>query len=171
MDIKISDITEKLLFNTIRLETTNGIGTGSFFMFKINSIDVPIIITNSHVVSGKTIERVRFILHKTDKQECFGDGKQIIDMETNWFHHPKYDLCFAFAEPILKQLEANKIGVSIYMNNQKDIANDSLLSTLTAYEDVIMIGYPNGLYDCVHNLPLIRSGHTATHPALNFNGL
>ena len=34
-----------------------------------------------------------------------------------------------------------------------------------------MIGYPNGLMDRVHNLPIVRRGTTATHPSIPFNGL
>jgi len=33
-----------------------------------------------------------------------------------------------------------------------------------------MIGYPNGLWDELHNLPIIRKGITATHPGLRLNG-
>jgi hypothetical protein len=33
-----------------------------------------------------------------------------------------------------------------------------------------MIGYPNGLWDSVHNMPIFRRGITATHPRLDWNG-
>lgn len=33
-----------------------------------------------------------------------------------------------------------------------------------------MIGYPNGIWDSKHNLPLIRKGITSTHPKYEFNG-
>lgn len=33
-----------------------------------------------------------------------------------------------------------------------------------------MIGYPNGIWDSTHNLPIIRRGITATHPKLKYNG-
>ncbi len=38
------------MYNTIRIESSNGIGTGSFFNFKVNDWQVPVIITNKHVV-------------------------------------------------------------------------------------------------------------------------
>jgi hypothetical protein len=37
-------------------------------------------------------------------------------------------------------------------------------------EDVIMLGYPNGIWDAKHNLPIIRRGVTATHAKLPLNG-
>ena len=33
-----------------------------------------------------------------------------------------------------------------------------------------MIGYPIGLRDEKHNMPVIRKGITATHPAIDYNG-
>jgi hypothetical protein len=39
---------------------------------------------------------------------------------------------------------------------------------LDAVEPVVMIGYPNGLWDHVNNLPLMRRGVTASHPGIDF---
>lgn len=44
------------------------------------------------------------------------------------------------------------------------------LEELSAVEDVLMVGYPIGLWDEINNLPLIRRGITATHPAVDFCG-
>jgi hypothetical protein len=33
-----------------------------------------------------------------------------------------------------------------------------------------MIGYPNGIWDAVNNMPIIRRGSTATHPNLDYEG-
>jgi hypothetical protein len=33
-----------------------------------------------------------------------------------------------------------------------------------------MIGYPNGIWDSVNNLPIIRKGITATHPSIDYDG-
>ena len=37
-------------------------------------------------------------------------------------------------------------------------------------ENVVMVGYPNGLFDSQNNHPLFRTGKTATHPAIDYNG-
>ncbi|WP_436868638.1 hypothetical protein [Mammaliicoccus sciuri] len=44
------------------------------------------------------------------------------------------------------------------------------LENLKFAEEVIMIGYPNGISDTFNNLPVFRKGITATHPAINFDG-
>ena len=44
------------------------------------------------------------------------------------------------------------------------------LKELDSVEDIIMIGYPNALWDEVNNIPLVRKGITATPAWLDFNG-
>jgi hypothetical protein len=48
------------------------------------------------------------------------------------------------------------------------IPNQETLENLAALEDVVMVGYPSGLWDSVNNLPILRRGITASHPATNF---
>ncbi|MCD4705895.1 serine protease [bacterium] len=50
------------------------------------------------------------------------------------------------------------------------IWDNTKLEELSAIEDVIMVGYPNGLWDQKNNLPLFRKGITSSHPAIDFNG-
>lgn len=44
------------------------------------------------------------------------------------------------------------------------------LKSLDAIENVVMIGYPNGLWDSVNNMPIVRRGITATPVYLNYEG-
>lgn len=44
------------------------------------------------------------------------------------------------------------------------------MTELNAVEDILMIGYPNGLWDKKNNLPIVRRGITATPPYLDFEG-
>ena len=50
------------------------------------------------------------------------------------------------------------------------IPSQAQLDKLSPFENVIMIGYPIGLIDEVHNAPLMRKGMTATHPRYDYNG-
>jgi hypothetical protein len=43
------------------------------------------------------------------------------------------------------------------------------LAGMDTIEEVLMVGYPTGLWDEAYNLPLIRKGITATPPAIDFN--
>ena len=42
--------------------------------------------------------------------------------------------------------------------------------SISAIEDVYMIGYPNGLWDNVNNKPIIRKGITATNFNFDYQG-
>lgn len=43
------------------------------------------------------------------------------------------------------------------------------LNDLAAVQDIVMVGYPNGIWDEHNNQPVIRKGVTSTDPALNWN--
>ncbi|WP_208959768.1 hypothetical protein [Dolosigranulum pigrum] len=63
-----STISERLMFNTVRLETNDGSsGTGFFFTFKFGNLLVPILVTNKHVVNNNETETVTFFLHLKGK--------------------------------------------------------------------------------------------------------
>ena len=45
--MKPESISEKMMFNTVRLETASGTGTGFFYNFVVGEATYPAIITNS----------------------------------------------------------------------------------------------------------------------------
>ena len=49
------------------------------------------------------------------------------------------------------------------------IYDDNRLEELSAVEDILMVGYPIGLYDVENNYPIFRKGITSSHPATDFN--
>ena len=56
--MKPESISEQMMYNTIRLETESGCGTGSYFNYKIGTYIIPVIITNKHVVNYNEHEKV-----------------------------------------------------------------------------------------------------------------
>ena len=56
--MKPESISERMMYNTVRLLTSNGsCGTGSYFNFKVGEEIVPVIVTNKHVITQKTLIR------------------------------------------------------------------------------------------------------------------
>jgi hypothetical protein len=161
---------EKLLYSTVKLTTEQGSGTGFFFHFKIdNETQVPVIITNKHVVNNKQQKQVNFTLHIKDANNLTSEN---IDIELNaqWIFHPTKDLCCTFLQPLLSQIKEQKQKEIFYIPLREDLIwTDSKLEELQAVEDILMVGYPIGLFDQKNNLPLFRKGITAAHPAINFN--
>jgi len=83
---------------------------------------------------------------------------------------PDIDLCILPIAPIL--IAAKEQGDDPFFVPADDslIPTPADLNDLTAMEDIVMIGYPNGICDSVNNQPVFRKGITATHPAKDFKG-
>lgn len=168
--LKPTIITEQLLFSTIRLQTSKGIGTGFYFLFEPDdNKKVPAFITNKHVINIPD-RKVSFSLHFAENRQP-SKGLITITYKSEWIFHNKYDLAFTFANPLFEQIK-RKYGKDVFVIplTENLIWDNERLKSLTAVENVLMYGYPIGLYDERNILPLIRSGVTASHPAIDFNG-
>ena len=169
--IKIDTNSEKLMYNTIKLETQNGTGTGFFFnfLFENDSVRVPVIITNKHVINDNENEQVRFHLHIKNEND---EPVETFDMllNTKWFFHSKYDLCCTPIAPILTTLKEKYNKQVFYCPiDESLILSQNESEELDAQEEVTMIGYPRGLWDEYNKLPIFRKGYTAFHPGIDFN--
>lgn len=173
-------LTEKLAYSTVRIEVTlndgqTGTGTGFFFrLLEENNQHVPVIVTNWHVVKGtkRGLFHMTLADDKGNPQEASHKGIEIWDFEKYWIRHPNPEVDLA-AMPIAPLLhEANKSSMHLfYISLDKSlIPSESDISELTAVEDILMVGYPTGIWDTVHNFPVFRKGITATHPAKDYNG-
>jgi len=178
--INPTTISEQLLFSTVRLEAqTEGnpvsVGTGFFFDFRVDQEKIiPVILTNKHVVENTSMGR--FYLHESELSNNIPkpSGKffsiTMDNFSQRWIPHPTLDLCAMLFQPL--RVEAEKQKKQIFNRPLEDslIPTDASLEALNAVEDVLMVGYPTGLWDSKNNLPLIRRGITATHPAIDFCG-
>ncbi|MBU2446074.1 MAG: serine protease [Bacteroidetes bacterium] len=173
-------ISEQLAYNTVRIECDltsggSGTGTGYFYRFELsNNIMVPVIVTNKHVIDD--VKQMRFILTLSNAndepmpQSHF--GFYIDDVEKNWIKHTdsEIDLCIMPIQPLLTQAaQINKKFFFISLEKSL-IPTQQELDDMTALEDIIMVGYPNGIWDKVNNLPILRKGITASHPNFDWNG-
>lgn len=173
-------LSDYLLYVTTRLEVhypgDTGVGTAFFFSFKFGEKILPALITNKHVVKGA--ERGVFFLHESaDPQGSVpsaGSFPVIIpNFESFWVDHPSesVDLCAMAAQPVFSAAEEQrKKKVFFRAFDHDQLPTEEVLQDLGAMEDVVMVGYPQGLWDDVHNLPLLRRGITATHPAIDHRG-
>lgn len=174
-------ISEQLLFSTVRIQANIGsgesVGTGFFFAFPLDEHrTIPAIITNKHVIQGAS--RGTFQVHEANiaNEHSLPSGRfftvSLDKFETNWIFHPddQVDLCAMPFQPLY--LRAQQVGKSIFYIplTSAIIPSSDVLNNLSAIEDVVMIGYPTGLWDTANNLPLIRRGITASHPAIDFCG-
>lgn len=171
---------ESLVYSTVRIECehTDGstqTGTGFFFAFaRREQTWVPAIVTNKHVVEGAA--RGSFHIHCRDAsgQPSIEQSKRFIldNFESRWISHPEpsVDLCVMPIAELLNQAEKTGTGLGFIPLEMALIPTDQELAELTPLEEVLMIGYPNGIWDSRNNMPILRRGVTATHPGVNYDG-
>ncbi|MGI2096178.1 trypsin-like peptidase domain-containing protein [Shewanella glacialipiscicola] len=171
---------EQLIHSTVRIQCEDGKGNTSsgsgyvFFFCEKDEQSIPCIVTNKHVVAGAQKGSFNLTMKGEDGKPKLGLHEVITldNLSKFWLSHPNpnVDLAIIPIGPILNQAESQ--GKSFYYIplSKSVLADESLLSTLSSMEEIVMIGYPNGIWDAKHNLPIIRRGITATHPKLPLNG-
>lgn len=172
-------ISEQLAHSTVRIETItasgSGSGTGFFYKFAEQGDEhVPCIVTNKHVVKG-AIEG-QFVLTEKDDDGQPDIGKyhgfKFNNFESQWVPHPdpNIDLCAMPIAPILHQAQELKQNFFYVSLDKSLLLTKEELEDLVLMEDVVMVGYPNGIWDQKNNMPIFRKGITATHPNIDWNG-
>lgn len=176
--LKQASISELLLHLTIRLEVKVlggiSVGTGFFFNFcKDDGGSVPTIVTNKHVVKGANEMDVLFTsLSREDAGAPPFEPLHIKGMLGKWIEHPnpEVDLCVLPIEQVLSAFNAAGRQLLYEPLDASLILREEEARQLSAIEQVTMIGYPNGLWDDVNNLPIVRTGVTATPVFVDYKG-
>lgn len=178
--MKEMSLSEKITYSTVKIsckyaDGNTGSGTG-FIINLCKNIEkgtiYPALITNNHVVNNSIETSFEFC--KADEKGNPIDTEPFnITIDGNaWHHHPNnnIDLCFLPLKSILEKIDSVN-GRVFYIALDSDlIADDEYLSSLNAIEEVIMVGYPQGLMDIFNHKPIIRKGITATHPRNDYLG-
>lgn len=168
--MKPMSISEKMMFNTVRLVSQDGSsGTGYFYNFNIDGAIVPVIITNKHVVNYMKNAIMTFFLHLCNGENESNESYQVT-LTTNWIFHSNKDLCFCFVNPVFEFVRNETRKEVFYIAIDESILpTQGMLEELSALEELVMVGYPIGLWDKKNNFPIFRKGFTASHPAIDFN--
>jgi hypothetical protein len=160
------------------------VGTGFFYIAEFDvpegKAQIPLIFTNKHVVAGcdeiKVTLTVRqpeediseMVVAPDDVHKLFlitGCGQRLLS-------HPdaSVDLCAFFINDIMSDInEAGQQLRNTFLGGSFLVPDDER-KNIRPIEPIMMIGYPNGLWDEQNNRPLARRGSTATHPFLKWNG-
>lgn len=169
---------EQLIHTTIRIEcdTPNGRSCGTGFFFKFDADEgksfIPVIITNKHVIRGSTVGRLVFSL--CDRDGNYVPGKyhtyHVDNFEKAWISHPDkdVDLCAMPIHQLYKEYKPNPYNLYMTYISEHDIPTAAEIANLSHIEDITIVGYPDGLWDNVNNLPLVRRGITASSLHFDF---
>lgn len=170
---------EQLLYTTVRIEARNGgkTSTGTGFLFRFlddGDLHVPAIVTNRHVVKGSATGSFQVNVADASGAPSLGDHITVnLDkFGQRWIGHPDpdVDLCIMPIAPVIEGAKAQ--GKTLfYRMLHKDLLLDAAgLAELMAIEDVVMVGYPSGIWDDANNRPIVRRGITATAPSVEYRG-
>lgn len=184
--IKMS-VEHALVRSTVRLLAgpangpPNSVGTGFFYkvIHPEKNIAKILILTNKHVVRGADV--VHFVLSSAalvgdldEQHQPKGrkDHNFSLPLANNTYLHPdpEIDLCgiditipYGLVIQSGEQLRSMCIDSSwLPATEHKPIMRD--------VEQVLVIGYPRGLWDSHNNMPIARFGTTATHPLALYKG-
>ncbi|MBX3210196.1 MAG: trypsin-like peptidase domain-containing protein [Labilithrix sp.] len=180
--IPVESASGQLFFSTVRIVATMADGTpsvGTAFYFNVlldpeGTRACNLLVTNKHVINGAVSGE--FVLHEAS--DASGDkpaGRTATvrvpkDFGAAWFRHPisDVDLCMLPVHSVKEVLNNNGRHLFSRAFKDTDIPSTAALAKLRGIEDVTMIGYPSGIWDSVHNMPIARRGVTAIHPSLRF---
>lgn len=173
-------IIEQLVHCSVRIETTlkgggTSCGTGFFMSFLQTETEaIPAIITNKHVIAKSDTGKFHLTLAKPDGLPDLGKHQQftLTNFESLWIQHPdpKVDLAAFLIGPLINQIQQSGEKLFFVPLQKSLIPSEEERQDFSTMEEIVMIGYPSGIWDAVNNLPVIRRGITATHPSISWNG-
>lgn len=112
------------------------------------------LVTNNHAIESAT--SIKLVLTLID-----GSITDIeIEIKGKVFKHVLYDICVIRFSSIYNILLEHKFPLYLGFIEQNGIVSD--FSSFNRIEDIIMVGYPNSIYNESANLPIVRKGITAT---------
>lgn len=175
--MEVDSIAESLLFVTVRIDTINskgekGSGTGFIFSHKYKEVDAYTIITNKHVIKDAVKGGITFIRKENEKPKLASAFRlEFNSFQDIWTGHKdnNIDITATPLIPLLKQIK-DKHNVDIYFKSisSNNIPTDEQVADFDALEDIIFVGYPNGIWDNYNYLPIMRKGTTATPYSIDF---
>ncbi len=173
-------VVDQLIHTTVRIDCWRNdgsgmSGTGFFFKFcERETQNVPAIITNKHVIDGASQGAVYLSVQDAHGAPLYGEHLtiRIDDFQKRWIPHPLPDVDLAALPlaPLMRLAEQDGKQIFFITMNKDTLADAEFLKSLVAVEDILMVGYPNGLWDAKNNLPIVRRGITATAPYIDFEG-
>jgi hypothetical protein len=170
----------QLIYGVVPIQTLDangelrGSGTGFILQLEASGFKVPLIITARHVVEDAAQLRIRFHQQLEDGRPAPGPGRTatLPGGPPIVFPHPDPTVDIA----AIQLLHFTAVAISegwkpFYQYMPPQAAPEpAFLAKLEAIEEVYMIGYPNGVFDSHNNLPVARSGITATPAMVDYEG-
>ena len=180
-DIEDWSLANQHLLNTVRIlvqgkDGAHSVGTGFMHKFcELGGEAIQCVVTNRHVIAGSVSCELVFRSQRVDAADApvvastirFDEG-----FEERWYKHPdeRVDLAALPVSNEFRQMLGNGF-TSLYKATQlSQLVTAEAAAQLNAVEEILMVGYPDGLWDEANNLPVARRGITASPVSVGWNG-
>ncbi|ASV38993.1 hypothetical protein CI807_23220 [Pseudomonas sp. NS1(2017)] len=173
---------------TVRIEaqSDSGLSRGTGYFYSIETPcnepgfinQTPVIVTNKHVVVGAKVLRITLDLVRKDA-EVASDGsvdwqeRHVFEIgaSDSVLMHPDadVDLCIIQMGHVLNKIDDHLTPKNFFLTKNWRLS-ESEIPHIRPIEEVIMVGYPNGIWDSLNNKPIVRRGLSATNCLTRWNG-
>jgi hypothetical protein len=170
---------ERLTYSTVRIECAlrgRNVSAGTGFccsLLQKEGYYAPVIVTSRRVVEGAQRGRLHLNLADATGQPSAARSHTIVldDFQARWLPHPEpaVELCVMPIAELLVEAQ-QRARLALQMIDRGLIATAAELAELTPIEEIVVVGYPNGVWDSAHNRPVTRKGITATAPTVDYMG-
>ena len=169
-----------LLYSVVRIETTLIDGSrseGTSFVFRDQAspprVDL-FLVSNKHVVADSVTGQMFFTPKDSTGKPLLGQPFHVQNDQfgSQWHGHPdpKVDVAITPLSWQLRRWEQGGQVAYLAPISLDDIATPDVLENLDVSAPVNFVGFPDGKFDRKHFLPIMRRGHVATSPELDFDG-
>jgi S1-C subfamily serine protease len=179
--MKVESTSEQLFFTTAFLSGLNSDGapvtaTGFFYKVLTDKGEVDLLITNRHVLAAFEKLTLKLIRGGENDSPILGEfvSVEIKDFQNSgWVGHPnpQIDIAVIAVNPFFAPLVAEGSKIFYKTVSPEIVLSDEESEDLDAIESILFVGYPAGIFDTKHHLPLIRRGITASPLSVDFNGI
>jgi S1-C subfamily serine protease len=149
-------------------------GTGFFYnFFRSDNQSVTAIVTNRHVLANMTKVQMRLTRKNASNLPDFGNYVDValenLDSRVIFHPDPDVDLAILAISDVLNAYENNSKPIYAVGMDQSLVSSESDLKNFQPIEEVLIVGYPDGVSDTANNIPISRRGITATPVYMRFN--
>jgi hypothetical protein len=150
-------------------------GTGFFFKFLPGSTEHYLgIVTNRHVVCNMSTAWIHLThMTNTDAPDYGHHTKiQIDDFASKWVGHPdpETDLAVILITQVLDFFATKGERFAFYALGRELFLAPEVIRSLDVAQNIVMVGYPNNIWDSKNNCPIVRTGITATSIDMDYEG-
>lgn len=172
-------LSEMIMYNVLHISMLNAeqkqIGSATGFIFGFcndGSKRVNCLVTNRHVLTKCAYVKVTFTRKNTEGMPDVGNLVSVTLSTASAICHPNPDVDLAILPvgPGVDSLKHSGVDPFFVFFDASTIPPKDTWTKYSAIESVFMAGFPKGFRDTVNSQPIFRSGITATHPALDFDG-